>query len=369
MADEATVASAEGKYQDGDRPLSRKVVVELRDERLEIKAQDGSLLAIWPLADVRAVGRGRRGELRLQHRKKGQARLILRDDVFVEQLLSSAPHLLKAEPSGRLRFILLLSIVSFAVLALIFIYGVPYFAKNAARLIPVDVERDMGERLALQIANLLGQAPEGADGPFCQSDAGARALEKIVARLSENAQIHLPVTARVVRGDDVNAFALPGGQVLVLSGLLESAENGDQVAGVLAHEIGHVAARHPTRVFLQAAATSVLIGFVLGDYFGAGAIVIGADALISSSYSREAETEADRMAVENLKAIGADIEPLARFMEAIAEEDGGAPLSVISTHPDPLVRAATIRSEVGSPPFESVLTSDEWDALKSICKS
>ena len=84
----------------------------------------------------------------------------------------------------------------------------------------------------------------------------------------------------------------------MFEGLVEKSETPDELAGVIAHEIGHVAHRDGTRSILQSAGLSFLFGMLLGDFVGGGAVVIGARAVLQSSYSRDVESAADRYGVE-----------------------------------------------------------------------
>jgi predicted Zn-dependent protease len=89
---------------------------------------------------------------------------------------------------------------------------------------------------------------------------------------------------QVVRRDETNAMALPGGQIYVFRGLIAKADNPDEVAGVIAHEIGHVAHRDGTKAVLQGAGLSFLFGMLLGDFVGGGAVVFAVKTVLQSSY-------------------------------------------------------------------------------------
>ena len=105
---------------------------------------------------------------------------------------------------------------------------------------------------------------------------GRAALDKMVHRLEAAATLPMPLQIAVVRRDEANAIALPGAQLYVFRGLIAKADNADEVAGVIAHEIGHVAHRDGTRSVLQAGGLSLLFGMLLGDFVGGGAVVIAA---------------------------------------------------------------------------------------------
>ena len=85
-----------------------------------------------------------------------------------------------------------------------------------------------------------------------------------------------PLRPAVLRVRVPNAVALPGGRIYVFQGLIDKAESPDELAGVIGHEIGHVAHRDGTRAVLQSAGLSFLLGMLLGDFVGGGAVVIAA---------------------------------------------------------------------------------------------
>jgi Zn-dependent protease with chaperone function len=148
----------------------------------------------------------------------------------------------------------------------------------------------------------------------------------------------------VVADEQVNAFALPGGHVFVLTGLLDRAEGDDEIIrGVLAHELGHAVGRHGVRSLVKASLASLALSFIIGaDQEMIAALVAGASELDRLSYSRDMEEEADRFGVELLRRTGHGPEGLARFLEALEAQP--VP-ELLSTHPDPGDRAKQIRGE------------------------
>src|SRR5581483_9059372 len=103
-----------------------------------------------------------------------------------------------------------------------------------------------------------------------------------------------------------NAIALPGGHVYVFEGLIKQARSPDELAGVVAHELGHVAHRDGTRSLLQAAGLSFLFGVLLGDFTGGGLVVIAAKTAMQSAYTRKVEAAADAYSVDLVTRIGGD---------------------------------------------------------------
>ena len=110
-------------------------------------------------------------------------------------------------------------------------------------------------------------------------------------RLRDAAGLDPSVQSAVLATPIPNAFALPGGKLYLFSGLLAKAENPDEIAGILAHEIGHLKHRDSTRNLIYNGGTSFLIGLLFGDITGSGALIFASRSLVTASYSREAEAE------------------------------------------------------------------------------
>jgi len=188
----------------------------------------------------------------------------------------------------------------------------------------------------------------------------------MVRRLEAAAALPLPLRTNVVRRTEPNAIALPGGQVYLFSGLIAKADSADEVAGVLAHEIGHVAHRDGTKAVLQGAGLSFMFGMLLGDFVGGGAVVFAAKTVLQSSYSREAEVAADTYGTELLNKAGGNAHALAAILDKIggATEPG---MTILLNHPETKARVAAIDklATVQQPlPF---LEAGEWASLKQIC--
>lgn len=183
-----------------------------------------------------------------------------------------------------------------------------------------------------------------------------------------------PYTFRVSVVDSpvVNAFAAPGGYVVIYKGLLKYTKSPEELAGVLAHEIEHVIHRHVTRILLQQASLGVVLGALTGDLNGA--MAVGAQAarfLGGLAYSRVAEEEADREAIKLLTTAKIDPRGLVSFFERL---QGGshveAGLSMyLSTHPslEDRIRALSV-SDTGIPDTTHQLISPvEWGEMADMC--
>jgi Zn-dependent protease with chaperone function len=249
------------------------------------------------------------------------------------------------------------------------IVGVPLIASRITPLIPLSAEYRLGQAVDAQVRAMLDTQKTGKPfecGGAAGEKAGRSALDKVVARLESAAALPIPLHVNVVRRKEANAFALPGGTIYVFEGLINKADSADELAGVIAHELGHVAHRDGTRSVLQSAGLSFLFGMVLGDFVGGGAVVIAARSVLSSAYSREVEADADRFGVDLMNKIGRDGRALGTVLQRISGtiEPG---VTILADHPDTKARVVAIDLRGVAPSGASLVSAPEWTALKQIC--
>ncbi len=370
---------ARGSYLDGQTAGAREVsvVIDRRARFLRIRHPElprGEV--VWPLHEVRAKENGTGRGLRLlrvagneiEPEQRGEARLDLVDPDFIAALRAACPDLGKTDlPRGMLRKVGLWAAGAAAALALMVFVIIPALAGSLAVLIPVEREVAYGKSIVRQIERVL-------TGSFdtkltCTGAEGQAALDAMEARLTDATPTEYDLNIVVFDFDMVNAFAAPGGQIVLMRGLIEAAGSPDEVAAVLAHEIGHVEARDPTRGALRAAGTAGLFSLALGDFLGAGAIAVAADGVLNASYTRAAETEADLYARQMLAAAGVDATGMAEFFERLEAEHGHAELpELISSHPALADRAREARRATETQgPTTPVITKADWAALRGMC--
>jgi predicted Zn-dependent protease len=254
-------------------------------------------------------------------------------------------------------------------LVLVAYFGVPAIAGRLTPLVPPALERRLGEAVDVQTRAMLDTRDLGAGfecGRAGSEALGRAALDRMVARLETAAGLAVPLRIAVVRRNEPNAIALPGGHIYVFRGLIAKADTPDEVAGVIAHEIGHVARRDGTRSVLQAGGLTFLFGMLLGDFVGGGAVVMAARSVLQSSYSREAEAAADAYGTTLMTNAHGDGRALATMLTKIggATEPG---MTILLDHPETKARVATINRLAGPRPSSPFLDAAEWAALKRIC--
>lgn len=181
------------------------------------------------------------------------------------------------------------------------------------------------------------------------SQVGERLVSAIPSQFQQPA---FDYTFKVVNARDINAFALPGGPMYVNRGMIEAARNEGEMAGVMAHEISHVALRHATAQATKQGSVKnqlgtiglILGGAILGGQQGAQLGMLGAQA-IQTKYSREYETQADILGSQIMANAGYDPRDLANMFQTIAQQGGGRNPEWLSSHPDPGNRFQKINQE------------------------
>jgi Zn-dependent protease with chaperone function len=365
------MTSGAGIYFDGQTSVRQDVGVTLGASGLEIASRDGRLLAQWPYDQIEGLAApdsvlrlGCRGSATLE-------RLEITDPQFAASIDASALHVDRTglrQRRQRLR-VIGWSVAATVSLLLVAWFGVPAIAERLAPLLPAGIERKLGDAVDLQVRALLDNRHLGAGfecGNLDSEKPGRAAFDKLMHRLDSAAALPLQPRSYVVRRPEANAMALPGGQVYVFLGLIEKAGTADEVAGVIAHELGHVAHRDGSKAVLQAGGLSFLFGMLLGDFVGGGAVVFAAKSVLQSSYSREAEAAADAYGAALMNKAGGNARALASMLDKIggATEPG---MKILLDHPETKARIAAINKLAAARPSAPLLEPGEWAALKRIC--
>ncbi len=407
MSEHLSTVEAAGRYFDG--LTARPHAVSLRlDDRFRVTGAD--IHRDWNLLDLRA------GDSVPPLTRVGPAgaadRVEFSDAALAAALAARCPDLRRREAAGGTLRLVLWSVAAGVSVLLVAVFGVPRIAGLLAPLVPDAAEARLGAVAEPQVLRFLGNPPA------CTEAAGRAALDRLVARLVAAARggdgaagappgampgvlpgvlpsalpgvLPADLAVSVRRHGMANALALPGARVILLSSLIARAESPDEAAAVLAHELGHVSQRDPTRSLIRASGSSFLLSLVLGDLTGSTIIIALGDAVLSAGYSREAERAADAYAVGLMTRAGGNGAALADILERIAkdeeksddqksddgkgagEDHGGSGrsggLDLLRSHPFTRERAATIRALAGPDAAgRQILPGNEWAALKGIC--
>ncbi len=201
----------------------------------------------------------------------------------------------------------------------IWTWGLPWVADAAARVVPVEWEQKLGEAMMTSVAP--GAQP-------CWGDV----VRQLEGGLPEGNPYRFDV--RCAAEKEVNAFAAPGGSIVVFEGIRSRMGRRELAAAVLAHEMQHVLKRHSMRAVFRGFALQALFAVLLGDVSSLGAQVVGG--VTALHYQRGDEEEADREAVLLMTRAGFDPRAVSEMLVVLrdATRESGAPPEWLSSHPD-----------------------------------
>jgi len=355
-----------GFFTDGHTAEMRPAVLRLGGSTLSVQGAKGESLAEWPYRDLRLLEEVYAGQpVRLRSKSGGDARVVVRDPNFLDALGRHSRHLRgnNMQRSRALPRALAWGGATIATLVGLY-FGLPILAEPVAAIMPLAWEERMGQNVRTQALALLARGSKECTGP-----EGKAALDGLVQRLAATTETRYRFNVLVVDNSLVNAFAAPAGYIVVFRGLIDKASSGEEVAGVVAHEMGHVIERHGTEALIRQLGMSAILGAMLGDASGIGSTAadIGSQ-LAVLSYGRAAEREADRVGVDMLNKADIRGAGLVAFFQRVGKQQGGdssGVLRYLQTHPPTGERAGDIEARaIGKGP---AMTAAEWQALRTIC--
>ncbi len=345
--------------------MAINVFVEVLDLEL------GHEIAHWELADIYEIP-GRKGELRLAaNGAVSSARLIITDPKMAETVRQRLPMLAVHKSKRRVRQTGVVGLVTLAMVSVVgaYIFGIPLLAKQIVTLVPPQNEIQLGETIVEQLDEAFA---EQGGLTICDSDPQSvanTAIRRFTQLALADIDTPFDVDIQVVNNKIPNAFALPGGHAFYFSGLLNITQTPDEFAGVMAHEIGHVIHRHGMEQLVATAGTGLLVGFVLGDITGLSiAGGLGA-ALINTSFSREAEREADEFSYQVATKMSFDSNGLPDLLDRIGQDnEDTVAFALLSTHPlNQERRAALAAHQQGEQARIPAFSDEEWQAISTMC--
>lgn len=373
VGDETPVFTSFVDFFDGASAVVRRAEITIDESRggpvLVVSPPEQEPL-YWPLPDIRQVPDQAAGDADVLALKGDPVSRLMVRDAEARRILSARCVNLKKRPAIENRGRLIgWSVGAIASVALIIFVLVPVLANQLAEYLPPEGEQALGDATFKQIRTALAKnefLPVG----ICENPDGIAALEQMQARLSEHVDLPYPLRVHVLDHPTVNAFALPGGRVVLFRGLIDKAESPDEVAAVFAHEIGHVVNRDPARGALRSAGSVGVLGLLFGDFAGGTAVLFMLNRLIDATYSQKAEANADLFAHETLAAAGIPPSALAGMFERL-RAGGGEPTGITAhfmAHPalgDRIEAAKNADEKLA--PIRPSLDAGGWKALQNIC--
>jgi predicted Zn-dependent protease len=244
-------------------------------------------------------------------------------------------------------------------------WGLPFLANIITPHVPIEWEKGLGK------SALSFLAPEEKR---CNDNNLQQAVDEIVARLNAAEPSPYAFKVFIVKSSTFNAFALPGGNIIVFSGLIEKAESPEALASVLAHEMQHVKKRHVTQKVIENSSTGLILSALSGDV--TGSVLYGASAartLASLSYSRQYEEEADESGMKMLIAADINPEQMIAMYEIMKKESGKTMIpKYISTHPELDDRISRLKkinelSKSVTHDYKGLSSDSNWEQIKKGC--
>lgn len=347
-------------FFDGETPERHVAMVMLGPNSLGIHLADGRQLW-WPYREIRlAQGRFPGEEVRLEHGTGLPEILVIADKRFLYALRQVAPSfgrgfLAPAQGMNGIFQAVAAALAGIGIVAGTFVWGLPRMTDVLTPLIPVAFEDWLGEQAFLQLAG---------EERLVRDPRILAPLQEIVARLEAGGEHPYSFRLYVVKDDSVNAFALPGGRILVNSGLLAKMQRPEEMAGVLSHEMIHVLHRHSTRTLLREVSARVMLSAALGGTDQLAGLLGNAVSLGMLHVSREAETEADVAGLRLMLRSRIDPGGMVGCLRVLDQAGGAQPrmLAMLSDHPetrDRLARIEALASEAKGP-YRPLLPGVNW---------
>ncbi|MFZ5863252.1 MAG: M48 family metallopeptidase [Nitrospirota bacterium] len=358
-----------GIYLDGRTAARRPVTVRLLPDGLELLTDQGETRA-WPYHEIRRThGRFAGEQARFERGAPIAEALLIDDRALLDALYQRAPRLgaNAYHPSRRLSRIgwtAAAAVAAIGATTALLAYGVPALVGVLTPRIPISWDVRLGEA----VLDYFADADDRCDDPALYA-----AINAIFASTVGPVGAQYPFHLIVLDTPELNAFAAPGGPIVILRGLLRRTDTPEELAGVLAHEAQHIIRRHSTRALLQQASAGLVIAALTGDVSGAAAFGLNAAANLGAlRYSRAHETEADEHGLRMILDAGIDPAGMIAFFELLAREGPELPgvLAYLSTHPASDERAQRLRTLAAqAAQTQTALGSrEEWHAIRERCR-
>ena len=361
----------EGHYLDGQTAARQRVSIRLMRLGLHVTTERGATLW-WPYEEIRQTQGFYSGEqVRLERGGEFSEALLVSDISFLTQLHQIAPELATRfhEPARRrrrARIVLIAALASIGILTVLYLWGIPALAAFVASRVPVSWEEHLGRSV---VKHLVPPAMR------CADNTRTRVIDEIITVLTAPLPTS-PFTIRVIVVNDstINAFAVPGGYIVLYRGLLEKTQTAEELAGVLAHELQHIFKHHVTQALIQHVSTGLLLAAITGDTSKATAYGLESARLLGIlRYSRQSEEEADAAGMRMLLESGIDPKGMIAFYELLTKStsETSSILKYLSTHPSTGDRIKKLKSlvEQSQPKSVKLLKGYDWSNIKKICQT
>lgn len=363
----AAVETHYARFSDGKSAHARNATVRATPAGVEITVENSAHKHLWSYASLATAEpiRAHSVDVLLTSTSMPGASVFVPAPEFAADLSRRAPRLSARVARWRnARYWVMagLALIGFVVAAL-FAGWSP--VRSIAAMLPDSWRGRLGDEA-------ISSMTEGYKK--CTGTEGVAALAAMTERLAKGSGKPSPFKVVVYDWSLMNAFAVPGDQIVVTKGLIDKAQSADEVAGVLAHEMGHGIEMHPETGIIRAIGLAAAVELMLGG--SSGALANAGLLLAQLGYTRAAEREADQQALKLLREAAISSEGLEAFFKRITElekDDTGLDsavkkFNILRSHPPTEERAKMVAAQPKYPSTPA-LSDTEWSALRGICQT
>lgn len=350
----------EGKYFDGKSSAGYPAKIQLNSFNIQINYNDGvsSQSISWEPSKIHPNDFTSNGKIYLKYGDYPHQYIEVNDNRFAEELKLTYPT--EKFHKGAYSFLFSTGFAGLAVLAAIvvaliaasYFFILPAVAEHLAATVPIEWEKQLGDASYSKMIE-----DESVDLE------NSKRMNEFFRQLHYQSDYKIDVV--VVKDKVVNAFALPGGKIIVYEGILRTMNNSEELAALLSHEFSHVQLRHSTKNIFRSLSSYMLISVLLGDASGITAIVIqNANQLKQLGYSRTLEQEADKNGLKLMKQQHVDPKGMEDLFRELKKEEGSAGdiPQFLSTHPLTNERINYVRKEIAKHNY-SIEEHEQLDSL------
>lgn len=351
----------EGSYFNGISAKVNTVFITLKNNQIVLYAENQSIvrnISESELNKAEFIGNNR---ILIRLNEKTGELLDVTSAEFVRSFKDAFPNisgknfLEKVADSGWKGIISIVALLVAAVAGLYF-FVVPFFGEMSARFIPQQYEEQLGEAVY---------------GNMIQTYTIDTAKTKLVNELVKDIDFKTPYNLKmvVVDFDQKNAFAMPGGYIIIYSGIISEMEDYSELLGLLAHEVSHVNHRHSLRSIFRSLSSYIFISVLLNDVNGVTAVLLdNINNFKNLSYSRKLEEEADMEGLKILYHNQVDPKGMVKLFEVLMKEgDMPGQLEFLSSHPLTTKRIEYIEAQISEADY-TVATNEERDSIWQLLK-
>lgn len=357
MISSGSPAESNGFWLDGESPIPQPIRISLFDTSLRFVPQGERKTQDWDFSlidweSTRLIN----NQLRIKHKDYDQWLIAttpsLIDDIQTERKHWSRQHFWAARPDTTIA--VRAGVGAILICATLWLTG-PYLTAPLAQLVPNSTREWLGN---------TAQKLTRMDN-YCTAPEGIKALNKLTKRLTADRPELKNVRVIPVESAMINALTLANDKVLLTSAIIAQAASPDEIAGILAHEFGHIAHQHVIRSVISQMALKALTSIFTGAH---GSEIGYINDMTSSAHTRRFESQADSTGIELLRAAHISSHGLGEFFHRFAKLEGESSrfTTYFSSHPASAEREQ-LMLETTIPETTPALNVEEWQAVKSVC--